>query len=404
MHKIGSFFSSLKLTIILLACAMVLIFFGTLDQVDYGIYEVQKRYFASFFTIWHYPLQWPGSNFLSWIILPLPGGYLLTTLLVINLLAAHFRYFVLRWSKIGIAFIHLGILMLIISGVISSLLQSESQMMLTQDKPVSYSQVTRENELVIIDTTDPNQLQTHTISEKTLRSSSIIPISNTPLSIKLEKFYPNSDIGLRSQNPEVKEKSLATQGAGVKMDIVVFPKPVSYKEDEANGVTAYVTVLGRDEETQSLDDIGTWLVSTIIDERFPAQKFSFAHKSYEIALRPKRIYFPFSLKLLKFNHDLYPGTDIPRNFSSLVEIINPAKVANRTVLIYMNNPLRYEGYTFYQASYAGKNSVLQVVKNPGWLLPYFSVLLVALGLTFHFFLYLFKYLTKTHQHSSIPQN
>jgi len=44
------------------------------------------------------------------------------------------------------------------------------------------------------------------------------------------------------------------------------------------------------------------------------------------------------------------------------------------VLIFMNQPLRYAGKTFYQASF-GKGdtlSVLQVVKNPGWLLPYIS--------------------------------
>ena len=52
----------------------------------------------------------------------------------------------------------------------------------------------------------------------------------------------------------------------------------------------------------------------------------------------------------------------------------------------MNQPLRYAGRTFYQASF-GKNdtlSVLQVVENPGWLLPYISCALVTLGLLIHF--------------------
>ena len=52
----------------------------------------------------------------------------------------------------------------------------------------------------------------------------------------------------------------------------------------------------------------------------------------------------------------------------------------------MNQPLRYEGLTFYQASYgeAGRLSILQVVRNPGWLLPYISCGLAALGLLLHF--------------------
>ena len=68
----------------------------------------------------------------------------------------------------------------------------------------------------------------------------------------------------------------------------------------------------------------------------------------------------------------------------------------RDVLIYMNQPLRYGGRTFYQASF-GKGdtlSVLQVVENPGWLLPYISCALVALGLVVHFLAMLFKFLAR----------
>ena len=95
---------------------------------------------------------------------------------------------------------------------------------------------------------------------------------------------------------------------------------------------------------------------------------------------------PYSLTLKKFSHDIYPGTDIPKNFSSLVHISNPARSEERDVLIYMNQPLRYEGRAFYQASF-GKGdtlSVLQVVQNPGWLLPYLSCTLITLGLLVHF--------------------
>ena len=52
----------------------------------------------------------------------------------------------------------------------------------------------------------------------------------------------------------------------------------------------------------------------------------------------------------------------------------------------MNQPLRYEGRAFYQASF-GKGdtqSILQVVANPGWLLPYLSCSLITLGLLIHF--------------------
>ena len=66
------------------------------------------------------------------------------------------------------------------------------------------------------------------------------------------------------------------------------------------------------------------------------------------------------------------------------------------MLIYMNQPLRYEGRTFYQASY-GKGdtlSVLQVVANPGWLVPYLSCTLITLGLLVHFGITLFNALKR----------
>lgn len=390
MNKLWTIATSLKLTVILLGFSMALIFFGTLDQVEFGIYEVQKRYFESFFAIWSYPIQWPGGKSLQWLALPLPGGYLLAILLFINLLAAHFKYFVPKWNKVGIVMIHVGVLLLLISGVVTSLFQEESRMVLASEELSNYSQIIRENELVIIDKSDPNKAQTHVVSEKALKSEKTISIAGTPLFIKLEKFYPNSFLGLRSQYPDAPEKSLATQGAGVKMDIVVIPLPITYKQDEINLATAYVAVKAADE------NIGTWLVSTRIDDNFPPQKFTYEEKPYEIALRPKRINLPFALKLIKFSHEVYPGTEIPRNFSSLVEIVDPNKAVNRTVLIYMNNPLRYGGYTFYQASYTENTGqpILQVVKNPGWLLPYFSVLLIGLGLVVHFFLHLLKYLNR----------
>jgi hypothetical protein len=36
----------------------------------------------------------------------------------------------------------------------------------------------------------------------------------------------------------------------------------------------------------------------------------------------------------------------------------------------MNNPLRYAGLTYYQASFDGEHTtILEVVRNPSWLVP-----------------------------------
>jgi cytochrome c biogenesis protein ResB len=109
-------------------------------------------------------------------------------------------------------------------------------------------------------------------------------------------------------------------------------------------------------------------------------------RTYALSLRNRREYLPFAMTLKEFRHDVYPGTDIPKNFSSLVHVSRGSTGEERDVLISMNQPLRYAGKAFYQESF-GKNdtlSILQVVENPGWLLPYASCVLVAAGLVIHF--------------------
>ena len=98
-------------------------------------------------------------------------------------------------------------------------------------------------------------------------------------------------------------------------------------------------------------------------------------------MRFARSYKPYRIELLEFRHDKYVGTDTPKNFSSLVRVVDEDKGVDRTVKIWMNNPLRYAGETFYQSSFEpGKQvTILQVVRNDGWMIPYLSCMIVGVG-------------------------
>jgi hypothetical protein len=65
----------------------------------------------------------------------------------------------------------------------------------------------------------------------------------------------------------------------------------------------------------------------------------------------------------------------------------------------MNNPLRYHGTTYFQASFepGDKVSILQVVRNPASLAPYIACSLVALGLVVQFLMHLFNFARKRAQ-------
>ena len=98
MKALLKFFGSLRLTVTLLALSIVLIFFGTLDQVEFGIRYTQEKYFESLIALWKYPPQWVLGDLLGGLPLPMPGGYLIGPLLILNLLTAHFQRFRPTWS------------------------------------------------------------------------------------------------------------------------------------------------------------------------------------------------------------------------------------------------------------------------------------------------------------------
>jgi len=109
-------------------------------------------------------------------------------------------------------------------------------------------------------------------------------------------------------------------------------------------------------------------------------------RTFHLILRAERDYFPFALTLTKFTHDIYPGTEIPKDFASTIQLKSDDGRDDREIRIFMNNPLRYGGRAFYQAGYANndRTTVLQVVRNPSWLVPYVSCALIALGLMIEF--------------------
>jgi hypothetical protein len=148
--------------------------------------------------------------------------------------------------------------------------------------------------------------------------------------------------------------------------------------------------------------IGSYLLTEFIER---PQALKYKDRNYELSLRLRRYYKDFSLTLLDFRHDKYLGTEIPKNFSSDVRLRNASTGEDRTVKIYMNNPLRYQGLTFYQASFDPRDervTILQVVRNPAWLTPYFACIVVGLGLVLQFGIHLVGFIRKRASGAGTP--
>jgi len=345
---------------------------------------VQEKYFRSFFVLWN----------VKGIPVPVfPGGYLIGGFLLVNLIAAHVYRFSLTWRKAGIQMTHAGLILLLLGELFTGLLQEDFSMRLEQGVPRNYSESFRENELVVIDTTDPKTDEVVAIPESLLRPGASLQHPRLPFRLVVKDYFPNSALQMKSGAAPGAPQ--ATQGIGT--TVTAAPQPLTYKQDERNIPAAWIEVAG------DSGPIGTWLVTTIAGTPNsapvlrPAQTFQHAGRSYVIAMRFTRSYKPFTLTLQKFSHDKYSGTEIPKNFSSRIRLETPAGKEDREVLVYMNNPLRYDGFTFYQASFEPGNdkvTVLQVVRNPSWLIPYIACSVMTLGLIWQFWIHLSGFIAK----------
>jgi hypothetical protein len=356
--------TSLKLTIVCMAALMVLVVACTLAQVHLGTWGAVKVYMRSWLVWWEIP-----GTVLS---LPVfPGGALAGMVLAVNLLAAQARRLELSWKKSGIWVVHAGLVLLVLGEFVTGMFQRDDRLAFEVGQSTNYVTSYRDVELAVIDTTDPVMDDVYSIPGALLAREGAVQVPGTPLTIQVRRFMENAQL-LRlppGQRPQA--------SAGVGAQVVAQEAPVVTSDDGVNQAAALV------EPIAGGKTYGTWLVSSGLGA---PQGFVHEGRSYQLALRERREYLPYALTLRQFRHDVYPGTDIPKNFSSLVHLSNPRAGEERDVLIFMNQPLRYAGKAFYQASF-GKGdtlSVLQVVENPGWLLPYISCSLVMLGLIIHF--------------------
>jgi ResB-like family len=367
--------ASLRLTIVCLACGMFIVFVGTLDQVQIGVYEAQLRYFKSFFL--YFTL--PGSQFR---IPYFPGGYTLGAVLLVNLIAAHLARFKFTWKKSGIQILHSGLILLLIGQLVTSLFEEESQIQLDQGQTKNYSESPYFDELAIIDQSKPDSDEVISVPANRLIKGQTISLPVSGLQLQVDESYENAALINPNQLPSPNYPHLRLGPMAVAVAV-----PKTYKQNEQNQPTAAVTLL---KNGQSL---GSWVLSSGFPQ--PVQ-FKAGSDPFAIVFRPKRYYRPFSVTLEEFKHDRYAGTEVAKNFSSKVRLVDPSAHENREALIYMNHPLWYSDLILYQAGFGNNDqtTVLQVMKNPSRLIPYIACGMMALGLVIQFGMHLVSFVRR----------
>ncbi len=105
-------------------------------------------------------------------------------------------------------------------------------------------------------------------------------------------------------------------------------------------------------------------------------------------LGKKNLLLTYELVLDQFIMDTDPGTNNPASYESYVTLFR-GNAGSTKHHVYMNNPLKYDNFTFYQASYFQTNegpfgSVLSVNFDPGRFWKYLGSLLLVLGSAWHY--------------------
>ncbi len=358
--------ASLKITVVCLILFFILTAWGTVYQVENGLYQAQKRFFNS----------WVFLNF-SW--LPFPGAQAIIWVLSINLFcAALLLKFKFKLRKIGILFIHYGLILLLLSSFFSYYYSKESFLPLYEGSFSNLSKDYRKWELVCWRETQDSKKQIYAYALDGIKKEEIISFDSLNLKIMANAYFKNS---LLTQN-KVSENALPGlfhQKITNQATFISKLKPLPPPKDPMEALPGFLgdIVLPSGENV----NIVLW------GGNENPSKINFENETFYFKLRRKSYLLPVVVKLLEFKKETYQGTEIPKSYESLVEVTE--NKINRKVKIFMNNPFRKNDFTFYQSSFSvdalgREQSIFAVVKNKTRLFPYISSLLISLGLLIHF--------------------
>ena len=367
--------SSFGLSCVLLILLALLTWLGTLEQVHTGLFEVQKKYFESFFL-----LHDAGP-----VSIPLPGANLVLCVLFVNLTVGGVVRMRRGWATAGVLVVHLGILLLLLSGFTKTYFSTEGHLTLFEGQMSSSYQSYYRWEISIARRLADGRIQEWLVPQEDFDGAT----GSAPITLTADGLPFDLEVSHFMRNCQPRPKGPAFDVAVPVVDgfFLQLQPLVTVAEQNVSG--AYATVVAPDGSRRrgilwGLDS-GPWTVEA-------------GGEDWAIELRKERYPMPFTVALDVFTKENHPRTSMPSAFSSDVTVIEGS--TSRPVKIEMNEPLRDRGLVIYQASWgpstAGPGdplfSTLSVVRNPADKFPLYACIVIAAGLVLHFSRKLVRYM------------
>jgi ABC-type transport system involved in cytochrome c biogenesis permease subunit len=299
-------------------------------------------------------------------------------------------------SRGGNVLIHLAVALLMVGQFAFGDRQIEERMSIIEGQATNVACRTDETELAIIDASAADSDRVTAISARLLTARAggdPISLEGLPFDLEVVEYFPNSSV--IAVGPFAPNQ--ATAGLG-RQWLAADAPPEGGASSRSNIASAYLRL----KEKGTGRDLGTYLVSQFLNDQ--RQIFAVAApdrcdtveadgRGWQLQLRFRREYKPYEVRLDDVRRINYSASETPRDYSSYVTFTDAATGAEQTGRIWMNNPVRYRGETFYQSTYSavdlgdgetGEMTGLQVVENAGWLVPYIACVLAFWGMLVHF--------------------
>ena len=337
-QKFGEFIASVRLTVVLLFVLIPVAILGTLIP--------QGREYAEYAE--KFGFKWTGLFYqlhLNTVFLS-PWFLVLIVLLGANILGCLIVSVVRKKRTFGFILVHLSLILLIVGGLMSATMRIKGDLTLNEGQsassithrektiPLGFELRLKDFELqhyedgmekLVI--AIPGEKQA---AEYRFRKNIWTEIPGANFQFRVEQFIPDFRFDMASRT--------------------------AYSaSDEPNNPAILVHMKGKDE------DYTEWVFSNFSDFHMTKER-------------------PIGLKYIW-------AQDTPKAFISHVEILEGGKVV-REQSIRVNHPLRYKGFSFYQASYdsqAEKWTGLAVVQDPGTVVIFTSIITIMLGLTLNIY-------------------
>lgn len=385
------------LSVSILFCMFLLTYFGTLQQVEDGLYVVQQEYFYSLFVIQDPIPLFPLPAFVKLPFpLPLPGGFTLMGLLSLNLFVGGLIRIRKNSRTVGIIVTHVGMAFLMTAGLVKVLDSEDGYVALAEGESSGWFQSHFLWDLVVFEAQAPDgENPEGALREWIIPQELFLDLDNTPrrftapdLPFELELAHYMRHSQVLPQGPMWTSPAPGVAGYAL--------RPLPNQQEAETHLPALWARVSNGVEPQELLLWGGARFPQVVTTGAQDGDTVASGERFGLGLRKRRFEFPWEIRLEDFHMEEHPGTQMASEYRSDVTQIEGD--LEQEVRIEMNKPMRRDGYILYQASYGRRStdgrlySQFAVVRNPSDQWPKYACYVIGIGMLIAFGQRLTKYI------------